>query len=182
MRRVIILGVTGAGKSTMAAALSQRLGIPWVELDALFWEPGWTSAPRDRFRARVAAALAGDAWIVDGNYSVARDVAWARADTVIWLDYPLPFILARLLRRILRRWWRREVLWQGNRERLTEHFFTRESLLLWALRTHPRYRREYPALFASPPYRHLAVLRFRSPREASEWLAAHYHVPGPFVR
>ena len=172
MQRVAIIGVTGSGKSTLAAALSRRLDIPWVELDALFWEPAWTPAPREVFRSRVAAALAGNAWVVDGNYSAVRDLVWVRADTVIWLDYPLPVILARLLWRILRRWWKREVLWHGNRERLAEHFLTRDSRLLWALRTYPKYQREYPALFASETYRHLTVLRFRAPHQTSQWLAA----------
>ncbi len=146
MQRVAIIGVTGAGKTTMAAALSRRLGLPWVELDALFWEPGWTSAPSEVFRARVSAALAGDAWIVDGNYSAVRDLVWGRADTVVWLDYPLGVILARLVRRTFRRWWQREVLWQGNRERLAAHLLSRDSLFLWALQTYRRYRREYAAL------------------------------------
>jgi adenylate kinase family enzyme len=172
MQRVSVIGVTGSGKSTLAVALSRRLGIPWVELDALYWEPGWVAAPPDVFRGRVAAALTADAWIADGNYSSwVRDLVWQRADTVIWLDYPLAVVLPRLLRRTLRRWWNHELLWHGNRERLAEHFLTRQSLFLWALRTHPKHRREYPALFADPAYRHLAVLRFRTPAQTSQWLA-----------
>src|SRR5437016_1896693 len=80
--RIVVIGTSGSGKTTQARHLSERLGIPHVELDALHWVPGWTEAPTDALRERVTEALAGDAWLVDGNYSVVRDIVWPRADTV----------------------------------------------------------------------------------------------------
>lgn len=171
-RRVAVVGTTGSGKTTLAAQLAARLGVAHVELDALHWGPGWVAQPRAEFRAGVAAALAGLAWVADGNSSAVRDIVWGRAGTLIWLDYPLPLVLWRLLRRSVRRSLLGEELWNGNRERLRDAFLSRDSLLLWALRTTGPRRREYPLLLQSQAYHHLAVVRLRSPRETAAWLAS----------
>jgi hypothetical protein len=115
--------------------------------------------------------VAGDHWVIDGNYSACRDLIWGRADTVVWLDYSFPRVFAQLLGRTLRRALRREVLWHGNRERLATAFFSPESILLWAIKTHWRRQREYPALLKRPEYARLRVVRLRSPSETTSWLA-----------
>ena len=175
-KRIVIVGSTGAGKTTLAKTLADHFGYPHVELDALHWDPGWQSAPREVFCARVAATLLTERWIVDGNYAKARDLVWGRADTLIWLDYSLGVILPRLIRRTLRRGLTGEELWNGNRERLTG-LFTRDSLLLWALKTYRRHRREFSAALATPTFGHLAVTRLRSPAETDRWLAARLTTP-----
>lgn len=169
-RRFSVVGTTGSGKTVLARQISRRLSILHVELDALYWGPDWTQAPLEVFRERVARALSGGAWVVDGNYGKVRDVVWSRADTVVWLDYVLPVVLGRLAWRTLRRIFTREKLWGGNRENFSTQFFTRDSLFLWALRTYPRRRREYPFLFQTSEYAHLSVVRLCSPRAAREWL------------
>jgi adenylate kinase family enzyme len=170
--RVVVLGVTGSGKSTLAAALARRLGAPHVELDALQWEPNWTPAQPEVFRERAGQAVAGDAWVVDGNYRQARDLVWPRAQTIIWLDYPLAITLWRLLRRTLWRVFAHVELWSGNRERLWHQFFTRDSLFIWALTSRPKHRREYPLIPTLPEYAHVTFIRLRSPRATTRWLAA----------
>ena len=171
VQRIVVVGTTGSGKTTLAGQLSERLGLPHVELDALNWGPNWTQRPHEEFRALVAEATRGDAWVVCGNYSRTRDMLWPRADTVIWLDYPLPLVLWRLWWRTLKRFASQEVLWNGNRERLWEHFFTRKSLFLWALQTYGRRRREYPMLFSQPQNAHLNVVHFHSPRQTEKWFS-----------
>jgi adenylate kinase family enzyme len=171
MQRIIVTGSTGAGKSTLAREIARRLGVPHVELDALYWDPGWTSAPPDVFRARVDAALPADGhWVVDGNFSSVRDLIWGRADTLVWLDYPFPLVFWRLFLRCIRRGVRREELFNGNREELWKHFFTRESLFLWLLQSHWRRRRESREALTQPAYAHLTVRRFRRPKQAQAWL------------
>lgn len=146
MRRIAVIGTTGSGKTTLAHLISERLGIPHVELDALNWEPGWTEAPIAAFRERVAGALSGEAWVVDGNYSKVRDIVWSRAEALVWLDYPLPLILWRLVGRTFRRVAAQEELWGGNQESLRTALLSRDSLLIWALKSHgsdrflPRFR------------------------------------------
>ncbi len=142
-----------------------------VELDALSWGPNWTQRRDAEVGAAVAAAAAGDRWVIDGNYSKFRALIWARAETIVWLDYSFVRVFAQLLRRTFRRSLRREVLWQGNRERLGTAFFSRDSILLWAIKTHRRRQREVPALLARPEYAGLRVVRLRSPRETAAWLA-----------
>lgn len=168
--RIVVVGTTGSGKTTMARSLAAQLGLEHVEVDALHWEPEWVMADRATFRERVDAATVGRRWVADGNYSAVRDILWGRADTLVWLDYPLPFILMRLTRRTLRRIVRGEELWNGNRESFASQFLSRDSLYLWALQSHPRHRREYPALLAKPEYAHLTVARLRSPRLTARWL------------
>jgi adenylate kinase family enzyme len=170
-RRIAVVGTSGSGKTTFARRIARRLGVPHVELDAIFWGPGWTQAPVDEFRTRTAVALAGDTWTTDGNYSKVRDIVWGRADTIVWLDYPLPLTLWRVTTRTLRRCFTHEELWNGNRETLREALFSRDSIILFSLRTHRRRKRQYPELFGRPAYAHLHVVHLRSPRTARRWLA-----------
>jgi adenylate kinase family enzyme len=153
--RVAVIGVTGTGKTTFAAALARKLGVPHIELDALHWEPNWVMAELDVFRERVERAVAADRWVVDGNYSKTRDLVWSRADTVVWLDYAFALTFARLLRRTLARVISGEELWNGNRERFADQFLSRDSVFLWAIQTYPRYRATFPKLLASDAYAHL---------------------------
>jgi adenylate kinase family enzyme len=169
LQRIVVVGTTGSGKTTLAGRLSDRLEIPHIELDALNWGPNWTMRPADEFRANVDQATSDDSWVVDGNYSRARDMLWTRADSVVWLDYPLPLVFWRLLWRTLRRTLTRETLWHGNQERLWTQFFTRDSLFLWAFQTYSRRRREYPILLKTPEYSHLAAYRFHSPSQTGNW-------------
>jgi adenylate kinase family enzyme len=162
-RRIVVAGSTGSGKSTLGRRLSEMSGIPWIELDALHWLPGWTESPPEEFRAKVRAALDRPDWIVDGNYRVVRDLTWGQADEVIWLDYSFPRVLRQLVVRTFSRRARNELLWGTNRERLRDHFITKDSLFLWLIKTHWRHRREYPPQFAECPNLH--VTRVRSPRE-----------------
>ncbi len=171
-RRIVVVGTTGSGKTTLASQLSRLYRIPHVEMDALRHDPGWTEAPNDVFRERLARALTGERWVADGNYSVARDVVWPRAQAAVWLDYPLRTIMWQLLWRTLRRCVTREELWNGNRERFRTSFFSRESVILWALTTYRRRRQQIPRQLALPEHSHLAVVHLHSPRDTRSWLEA----------
>ncbi len=166
-RRVNVVGTSGSGKTTFARALARRLCAPCVELDALHWEPNWTEVTPEVMRARVAAAVAGERWVIDGNYSVSRDIVWARADTIVWLDFSRAVATWRIVSRSLSRLVRRTELWGGNRESLRE-LVTRDSVVWWSMSTYARRRRDYPALLAGQ--RQLEVVRLRTPREADRWL------------
>ena len=102
MQRISIIGTTGSGKTTLAAELARNLGIVHIELDAFNWRPGWQAVPTDVFRRDVETALAAPQWVTDGNYHSVRDLVWERADCIVWLDYRLPLILNRLIRRTAR--------------------------------------------------------------------------------
>jgi adenylate kinase family enzyme len=169
-RRFAVVGTSGSGKTTLANRIAQYLEIPHVELDALFWTPGWVPVPQDQFCDRVAQALRGDAWATDGNYHAVRDIVWNRADTLVWLDYALPVVMGRIIWRTFRRVVAREALWNGNRETFAEAFLSRNSIVLYALRSYRRRRREYSELLSQPEHAHLNVVRLRSPRATRVWL------------
>ena len=170
LKRAAVIGTSGAGKTTLASELARLLGAPHVELDAYRHGPNWTETPNDIFRQKIADALVGESWVVDGNYSVARDIVWGRATTVVWLDYPFPLVFWRLFRRTLGRYVRQTELWNGNREDLKGALFERDSLFVWAFKTHWRRRKSLPVAFGLPEYAHLEVIHFRSPRAAKRWL------------
>lgn len=165
--RILVVGTSGSGKTTLARALARRLGLRHVELDGLRHQAGWTTLPDEAFRALVREAADDPLWVVDGNYSIAQDLLWPRATTLVWLDLPLGLTLARLLRRTLRRWWHSEVLWNGNRERLLAQLGW-NGLFLWALRTRRRLNQAYSGVSEKAP--HVTVVRLRSPAEVAAWL------------
>lgn len=168
----MVIGTSGSGKTTLARALAARLGVPHVEIDALNWEANWTAVSTEVLQERVVAALSGDGWVIDGNYSRVRAYIWSRADTLVWLDYSLAVIMSRLVRRTTRRVVWREELWAGNRESIKTTLFTKDSILWWALTSFQRHRQEYPRLLAQPENAHLQVFHFRSPRATARWLGS----------
>jgi adenylate kinase family enzyme len=172
-QRILILGRTGSGKTTLARELAATLGVPHVELDSLYFGPDFSTASLSVLRERTTAAIAGDRWVTDGNKSAVRDLVWPRADTVIWLDYPLVVSLWRLGRRAL---WRTSALTAQAAEtdrkaRLLRQLLSAAKGVLTALRSHKGQRREYPRMFAKQENQHLAVVRLRSPRATRDWLA-----------
>lgn len=170
-RRVVIVGSTNAGKTTLARQLAERFELRYIEMDALHWRENWTPCPREVLRAETAKALEADRWVVDGNYSIVRDLVWPSAETLIWLKYPLPLILWRVTRRTWRRLWTQEELWNGNRE-MWRHQLSHESLFLWALTSHRRRRRTYETLLKEQQYAHLTVHCFTTPKATEEWLSS----------
>ncbi|WP_146056730.1 hypothetical protein [Chromobacterium alticapitis] len=165
---MLIVGGSGAGKSTLARQLSTRLQLPAVELDAWFWGPGWRR--QDGFEARVAALAQDERWLAEGCYGAALRLLLPRADLVIWLDYPRGLMAWRIARRSLRRAWRREALANGNRETLRGTLFSKDSLLLWAWRSHDKRRAEMAALRAAHPHAAWQVLS--GPAQTARWLGA----------
>ncbi len=171
--RVAVIGVTGSGKTAFAARLAHLLGIRHIELDAIHWGPDWTPMAREEFAARVDALVRDGTWVVDGNYyRKLGDIVLSRADTVVWLDYGLPVILWRLLRRTVGRLVRREVLWGKNRETFRGQFLSRDSLFVYAVSSRKRMHTRYEALFERGRNAGQAVVRLRTPRMGGAWLEA----------
>ena len=170
MRRVVVVGTSGSGKTTIARRLAALLGVRHIELDSLHWERGWVEAHPENLRRRVEVALGDDRWVVDGNYSAVRDLIWPKADTLIWLDYSLPRVMWQITSRTAHRIITREELWSGNREGLGAAF-SRHSIIWWAFSTYRKNRRKYTGLASAPEWEHLTWIRHRSPGETTAWLA-----------
>jgi len=172
VRRVVVIGTTGSGKSTLAERLAAQTGLRVVELDALFWGRDWQPAPLELFRHRVERETRDDGWIVVGNYGQVRDLVWPSADTLIWLDLPLSLVMWRLLRRTVRRTTTKAELWgTGNRESFRNAFLSRQSILLWALKTHRRNRRRF-AIECEFLAKQKRVVRLQNSREVERFVTA----------
>lgn len=173
VQRVSVVGSSGSGKTTFSLALAAHLGVPCIELDALFWQQGaWVEPETAVFRERVHQALAVEAWVTDGNYQGRLGtLVWERADTVVWLDLPLAVSLWRICRRAIPRILRREMLWVGNRETWRNFLFDRKSILYYAIRHYRRRRVLFEERLRRPGVAHLRVHRFRSSGAAYRWLA-----------
>lgn len=172
-RKWVVVGATSSGKSTLARRMSERLGLDFIELDAIHWQANWTPISPEGFRERVETATRATSWVAAGNYHVVRDLIWPRAEAIVWLDYSFPVVFWRLLTRTIRRGWTQEELWNGNREKFWWHLklWSEESLFHWLFKTYWRRKREIPRLLALPEHAHLHLVHFRSPRAAEEWLA-----------
>lgn len=133
-RYIVVYGPTGSGKSALARLIAERAGLPYVELDAIFWLPDWVEKPVEEFRADALAVLDDhrDGWVCDGNYSRIRETILPRADTVVWLRLPFRVTFWRLLKRTIIRCLDGSLLWGNNRESVGQAFFSRDSLLLYA--------------------------------------------------
>jgi adenylate kinase family enzyme len=173
VRRVSVVGNSGSGKSTLARELAACLGVPHIELDSVFHQPGWEPLPRDEFERLVAARTNEDGWVVDGNYSAVRPVVWARADTVVWLDLPKRTVMRQVAWRTVRRAVTRQELWNGNREPLANFlsWVPEKSIISWAWHNHAEYRARYGAAAADPANAHLTFIRLTSRREIAGFLA-----------
>jgi adenylate kinase family enzyme len=167
--RIVVVGVSGSGKTTFASQLALRLGVAHIELDALHWRPGWQPAPLEVFRQQVLEATSGPAWTIDGNYSKVRNIVWGRAQQVIWLDYSFALIMYRVISRTFWRITTRQKLWSGNRETI-KGLISKDNIILWSFQTYFRRKRNYPVLFSLPEYSHLEVIRLKTPKQAREWL------------
>jgi hypothetical protein len=167
-RRILVKGGSGAGKSTLARELARSLSLPYIELDALHHGPNWRAASAAELQACVLAALDDDrGWVVDGNYDSKLGTAVLdRAELVVWLDLQLRIKIWRLAHRTACRWFRNEELWNGNRETLRGAFWGKDALFTWAVLTHFRHRRQWPASLSGRP-----VVRLRTAREAEEWFS-----------
>lgn len=171
-RRIVVYGPAGSGKSTLAQRISQRIGIPHIELDAIFWKPGWVESPLEEFRTEVLDVLnrCADGWVCDGNYSRVRDLTIPLADTVVWWNPPFQVAFWRLLKRTVARCWDGKLLWGINRETWRQSFFSRDSIILYQLTHWSHFKRVIPSLEEIP---HRApVIELRSQKEVDEFLSA----------
>ena len=163
---MVIATASGCGKTTVGRALAASLGVPFVELDAIHHQAGWTELDAHELRRRVEPIVTTDAWVVDGSYSSKLgNLVLDGADTVVWLDLPRRVWLPRLVRRTFLRIVLRQELWNGNRESLRGALVGPGSLFQYALRNEARRRQRYPSELAR-----FRVARLRSQREVDAFL------------
>jgi adenylate kinase family enzyme len=171
-RRIVVFGQSGSGKTTFGRRAAAAFDVPHIELDSLYHKPNWEPTPDEEFREIVGEQLAAspDGWVVDGNYSRVRDVVLSRADTAVWLRLPFRIVFTRLFWRTVTRAWRKEELWNGNRESFRMSFFSRDSILLWGITNWRPHVGKMERVLAETPH-NANVIELRSQREVDALLA-----------
>jgi hypothetical protein len=172
-RRIALYGPSGSGKTTLSASLAEKLGLPLVQLDAVFHaHPNWVDLSVEEFRAQVSAFLAEhpQEWLIEGNYSFVRDLILPRADTAIWLDLPFTTVYRRLAWRTIWRSVTHGELYNGNKETMRQTFLSGDSMLIWGIKSWKAHRASMiDSLYTNPP--NAKVYRLRTPGQVEYLLA-----------
>jgi hypothetical protein len=179
-RRIVVYGPSGSGKTTFSRELARGLGLPAIELDAIYHSrPNWHDLSTEEFRDAVECLLAvhPDGWVIDGNYSAVRDLILPHAETAIWLRLPFRVVYSRLARRTLRRMWTREPLWDVNYESFRLGFFSRDSILLWGITNWRPHHHKTRAALRHAKALGVRVIVLRTPAEVARYLAALPAIP-----
>lgn len=172
MQRILIVGICGAGKSTLASALARRLDLPVIHLDREYWQPGWTMPDRDWWHERVQELVSGDRWVMDGSYASTLPYRLPRADTVIHLDFPRRIAMYRIFKRILHTYGQtRPDMANGCPEQFDWEFLK----YAWAFPRTERPKLEAMLTELGPGQ---TLIHMRHPREVTGFLeSARRHVP-----
>lgn len=164
MKRILVIGSSGAGKSTYAVALGRLLKLPVIHLDKEFWQPGWVEMSREEWREKASELVKKDSWVMDGTYDNSLDIRLPRADTVIFLDYPRRICLWHAAKRIAANHGQvRSDMAKGCPEKIDWSFIK----WIW------NYRRDrYPVIYDSLEkyFSHGTLIVFRNPSEAAKYL------------
>ena len=179
--RINVVGTSGSGKTTLARQLAAVLDVPCYEIDELHWQPDWQPTPTEELNVKLLEATSQPGWVLDGNYLKTTPIKWQRVQLVVWLDLSFARTISRVTRRSIRRAFTREELWPGtgNRESVGLSFFSRNSVIWWAMTSYRDIRRTYEPMMESPEYAHIEFVRLRTPREVREFLASKQRADEP---
>lgn len=183
-RRIHVVGNSCSGKSSLAERLAAALQVPFVELDALNWLPGWVGLNEtdpQRFASLMEEATAGDGWVVAGSYmSFSQRAFWPRLETVVWLDLPMHLLVRRVLWRSWTRWRSKELLWGTNHERFWPQLRVwrkEDSLIWWIVTQHERKRRDMRRYMSESRWQHIRFLRLESSAAVEDFCRANRVAP-----
>ena len=171
MVKINIIGTSGSGKSTFGKKLAESLSLPFLEMDAIFWGPDWTFPEDKELFSKLASALEGENWVLDGNYTRTIPLKWDNIDIVIWLDFSFIRTLFQAVTRAVTRILTREEFWPGtgNRETLGK-LFSRDSIVLWTLKTYRRNRKKFAGYMEADKFKKIRFIRLKSPGQAKIFL------------
>lgn len=172
MQRINVIGTSGSGKSTFSRKLAHELRCPYLEMDEIFWKPNWQESSDEEFFESLIEKLSGECWVLDGNYTRTSEIKWSRADTIIWVDYSFQRTVFQAVKRALTRIMTKQELWgkTGNVESFKKSFLSKDSIILWTLKTYKKNRARYTKLFNDPKYSHIEFIRITSPQNADTFI------------
>ena len=173
--KINVIGTSGSGKSTLAKRIASEMSIPYIEIDRLYWRAGWQGVSDDVLLETLDRALsASGKWVLDGNYNRTRPTKWRNVDIVVWVDYGFTRTLYQAVSRAFRRAWHKQELWPGtgNCESFRRSFFSRESIIIWTIKTWRSNRKRYEADMQNPQYAHIRFLRITRRQDAERLIAS----------
>jgi len=166
--RIVIVGTSCSGKTTLAKNISKILNFPHFELDVLHWGANWTI--KENFENDVLKAVQNHYWVIDGNYRIVRKVIWDKVDTIIWLNYSFPLVFYRALKRTIPRVILKKPIYAGNRETVRTTFFSSDSILWWVIKTHKMRKKQYRKLLQNEEYSHIRIIQLNNQNDADHLL------------
>jgi adenylate kinase family enzyme len=172
IKRINVIGTSGSGKSHFSRRLADELGYPYIEMDAVFWQPNWEHLTTEDFLLKLQGLMEQDTWVLDGNQSKTHSLKLQYVDTIVWLDFSFWRTFSRILARSINRATSKEEIWvgTGNRESFRRNFFSKESVVLWMLQSFWRNKQNYTTLFASELTEKINLVRLKSPKQAEMFL------------
>ena len=170
MERVVVIGSSCSGKSTFSQKLANKMALEYIELYQLHWLPNWQERADDEFRGLVKQATASDTWVLDGNYSVVRDIVWPRATRIIWLNHSFRVVLYRSFTRSIVRAVTKIKLFAGNVETFKQTFFSRDSIILWVLQTYHQKRKRYNKLLPQLKFQGIEIIELNNQKQVQQYL------------
>lgn len=172
VKRFNVIGTSGSGKSTFSRKLAELLSIELVEMDALFWGENWCPVEDELFLSRIKVATERDSWVLDGNYNKTVPLKWKNVEAVIWIDYSFIRTMYQAIGRAFNRAITQKEFWPGtgNRESFKRSLFSKDSILLWTLKTYHKNRKRYLAVMKDDQYSHINFIRLTSPKKCEDYL------------
>jgi adenylate kinase family enzyme len=168
--RIQLIGCSGSGKTTLGRALAERLGVAFVDLDDLYWEPGWVEVGHAELERRLQGTLQLKQWVIAGNYTkLSERVLWPKLTDLVVLDLPLALLLKRSARRSAQRVITGEPCCNGNRETLW-HAMSADAPVRYTLRVWKDRHARYATLPAARELAHAKVTHLQSEAEVSGWV------------
>ena len=177
MKRINVVGTSASGKSTFSKALAQQLHLTYIELDDLFWLDDWQESSDQAFFKKLQQKIdqASDGYIIDGNYTRTKQIKWKDIDTIIWLDLPFHVNVYRAVKRAIYRAVSKQKLWNSsNNQETFKKLFSRESIILWMMKTHRKNRKQYLEMMQSNEWSHIHWIRLRSVNDIHHFLEKHH--------
>ena len=176
MKYINVIGTSGSGKSTFSKQLAGKLNLAYIELDDLFWLDDWIESSDQVFFEKLERQLAMHplGWVIDGNYSRSQHIKWAQVDTIIWIDFPFFLNLYQSTQRAFDRLIKQQHLWSSsNNKESLKMIFSRDSIVLWMIKTHAKNRKKYLSLMQDPKMMHMQFIRLQSRKQVKDWLAQY---------
>jgi adenylate kinase family enzyme len=158
-KRIVIIGTSCSGKSTLAKKISKKLNIIHYELDQYYWKENWTTLSNDEFKNIVQNLISNETWVICGNYSNVRNIIWNRSTDIIWLNYPFYIVFFRAIKRSFIRALKKEIVCNGNIETFRQSFFSKDSIILWVIKTYWKRKKEYLNLLANISNKKIHILK-----------------------